>query len=123
VACCTRRFSFGEGINAEGDGRVDAFRTFKDRAIRALAENEEFKRSIGGQRGIPWGTVVTILAKALPDTMQDDPRYVANGMVEEALNQILGKKGQFWQTARRDTLNKKNMLFITRIKPPEDGVT
>ena len=71
----------------------------------------------------PWGTVVGILADALPDTMQDNRRDVANGMVEEALNQILGKKGQAWDTIRRDTSKKKNMLFIARKQPPEAGVT
>jgi hypothetical protein len=101
-------------IQAEGDGPVDVFRLFKGNAIRALRENEEFQRSINTARGIPWGTVVGILAAALPETIQDDHRQVANGMVEEALNEILGKKGQAWETVRRDTSKKKNMLFIIR---------
>jgi phage terminase small subunit len=101
-------------IHADGDGPVDVLRLFQGNAIWALRENEEFQRSIDTQRGIPWGTVVGILAEALPATMQDDRRQVANGMVEEALNQILGKKGQAWETVRRDTSKKKNMLFIVR---------
>jgi hypothetical protein len=42
-------------VHAEGDGRVDVLHLFKGNAIRTLAENEEFKRSIDSQRGIPWG--------------------------------------------------------------------
>jgi hypothetical protein len=105
-------------LHAEADGRVDVLRLFKDKAIRALRENEEFNHSINSPRGIPWGTVVGVLADALPDTMQDDRRDVAHGMVEEALNQVLGKEGQAWETVRRDTSRKKGMVFITRKHPP-----
>jgi uncharacterized protein len=100
---------------AAGGGRVDALRAYKDHAVRALRANPEFQKSINTERGIPWGVVMGMLEKALPDSMENR-NEVARGMVDEAVAAIVGTKGAAWETVRRDTAAKKNMLFIVRKK-------
>jgi hypothetical protein len=103
--------------DAEEGGWVDALKVYKERAIRALAKNVEFQRSIKSDRGIPWGRVVGLIADALPDTMGSDRQNVAYGMVEEAMTRLLGGKDEAWETVRRDTARKSGMLFIVRKAP------
>jgi uncharacterized protein len=107
-----------EGVEAgaaSGGGRVDALRAYKDNAIRALRTNAEFQKSIATDGGIPWGKVMGILEKALPDSMENR-NDVARGMVDEAVSAVVGEKGRSWEALRRDTSTKKNMLFIVRKK-------
>ena len=86
---------------------VDVFAIHKHQAIKALEHKSEFRASLD-DRGIPWGVVTGMLAKELPDTM-DDRNTVAYNLVKEALDQIIGVGN--WDTERR---GPRNTTFIVR---------
>jgi len=105
----------GAGAGADGGEGVDVLQVFKERAIQALKDNSEFKRSIATPGGIPWGTVLGILKNALPDSMRDRDE-VAKGLVPDAISRILGGPREVaWKTERRDTARKPVVLFIIRV--------
>lgn len=95
-------------------GTVDSFTHFKARAIEVLRRSTEFQRGIDGP-GFPWGGVVGILERALPDTMEDR-NSVAYGMVVEALDAILGDKGEAWEAVKRVTKSGKPVTMVTRLR-------
>jgi DNA helicase HerA-like ATPase len=104
----------GQAEEGEEEG-VDALRTYQKMAIQALQNSSDFKRSINGPIGFPWGKVMGILENALPPSMPDR-KEVAKNLVSEAVSEVLGgKKEVAWTTTRRDTATKSQMLFIVRI--------
>jgi hypothetical protein len=80
-------------------GRQDASETYKLAAVRQLAEDADFQRSVRGS-GIPWGAVQKKLAGYLTDFPGDAFRWVfENNLVETALDDILGHRA--WRTEGR----------------------
>jgi hypothetical protein len=88
----------------------DAFNTYKRNAIEALRLSEEFQRGLNAG-GFPWGGLVGILERSLP-SMIEDRNGVAYGMVPEALEEILGPKGQAWDSERRPTKSGKTTTMV-----------
>jgi len=93
---------------------ADPLALYKQRAIQALREDANFRQSIQ-LNGIPWGVVVGILERTLPDTVSD-PRQMAYDMVPEAVSEILGgPQGQAWDAERRQTRAGKQTTFIVKL--------
>ena len=87
------------------------FKLQKKQAIDALRGDSDFTKSIDND-GLPYGSVLGILAAALPDTM-DDRQTVAYGLVPEAVSEILGGvQGVAWDTNRRQSKSGKDVTFI-----------
>ena len=104
--------SVSSGIEAPPDEElagVDVLKIWKTKAIEDLSNDDDFLAPVN-DRGIPWGAIVGLLAKKLPDTM-DDKRNYAYSIVGEAMDEILGVGG--WKTEKR---GMKNTLFVFKSK-------
>lgn len=100
----------GLAVESGEDSKVDALSTYKEKAIESLSMSGELREGLE-QGGFPWGGVVGILADALPDIVEDK-QDVAYHMVVEALNQVLGPKGEVWDAERRSTKSGKLTTMV-----------
>jgi hypothetical protein len=95
----------------EGSEPVDVLAIFKQRAIHALQENSEIMQKIQSEKGIPWGVIVGFFKNNLPDTLEDK-NEIAFQLVQEALDQIFGRKGDGWTSEKRSTAGGKPTTFV-----------
>ncbi len=96
-----------EAADVVHDEQVDVLRESQLSAIRALAENVEFRRDIEGQ-GIRWRRVVEMLRDGLPATMHDREKLAYN-LVSTAISELYGEQNVGWATERR---GERGTLFV-----------
>jgi hypothetical protein len=101
------------GPGEQPSGPPDLLRVQQAAAIEVLRKNLEFSKSMASG-GIPWGAVVGLLEKALPDTMEDR-NQVAYSLVPEAVTAVLGgAQNVKWKTERRSK-GEKSTTYIVKI--------
>ena len=102
---------------AEAGEPADPLRAYQGKAIDALKKNEDFRRSIE-RGGIPYGVVLGMLKKDLPESMADRDN-VAYGLVPTAVSECLGgKQGEAWDTEKRPakTTGKMTTYIVRKAK-------
>ena len=100
-----------KGGKAEAES-IDAFATHKNRAIEALRTNRDFIEQIR-TRGKLWGVILGFLADELPKTIEEqERRAIANQLVPDALEQVLGPRNEVWHTSQEPNRNGKQITWV-----------
>jgi hypothetical protein len=91
----------------------DSLETIKVAAIRGLAEDGRFTDKI--HEGLKWGRVLHLLADHIEETLVPEPRadWVSEQkLVQRALDELLGKKGDGWVDERRE-----GVVYVKGLRP------
>jgi hypothetical protein len=67
-----------------GERPVDTLGVYQKLAIECLRNDAQFKQQMESGLGIPWGAVIGILEKGLPDSMQDRGSVAHNLVLKPA---------------------------------------
>ena len=89
---------------------IDVLSVYKNKAINALRANTDVIEQIR-DRGIPWGVIMGVLIKELPDTLEDK-EDVAYLLVKEALEKILGPENEAWHSYKRTKGTGKQITWV-----------
>lgn len=81
-------------IDASTETR-DVLQIYKDKAIKALQQDEKLMKRISSEEGAAWGSIKAFFVQQLPPEL-DDREQLAYGLVREAMNRMYGKQGENW---------------------------
>jgi len=83
---------------------VDIMDDIRQRAIRALENEQELRGKIESVEGIAWGGLKAFFVSHLPDFLEDKGDFAYN-LVPIAMNSIYGRQNQAWESYNNPTRN------------------
>lgn len=91
----------------------DALRSDIDKAIEAMVNDSEVRKSIEGN-GIPWGVLMGKVKAVLPASLQQDNNRVNRLIVEIVTKIVGGPQNQAWKTEQRTVQSGRSVRYIIR---------
>jgi hypothetical protein len=92
------------GLETDYDAQTqpahDVEESYRQAAIEALRNSDKFWSGVGSTQGMKWGSIQSILASNAPTIVPDAMAWARN-LVKPALDEILGIKGNDWDSERR----------------------
>jgi hypothetical protein len=103
-----------DGGDTEGiDQPVDVLADMEQKAIDALARNQELMEKIRSDFGAAWGSVKAILLSELPEHL-DDRDNIAYHLVRKAMDKLVGIQNQAWESYRNPARGNKTYVRVKR---------
>lgn len=107
--------SSSPGEESSEEEQIDVLRLHMDRAVEAMANDSEIRRSLLSDQGCPWGVVLGRVKEALPIDMRDDISRINRLVVDVATRVFGGPQDEAWKTEVRETRSGRTR-FIMRAR-------
>jgi len=103
-----------DGGDTEGiDQPEDVLADMEQKAIDALAKNQELMDKIRSDFGAAWGSVKAFLLAELPEHL-DDRDNIAYHLVRKAMDKLIGVQNQAWESYRNPARGNKTYVRARR---------